>query len=63
MGVPRLLAAGGPNRQIAAALGLSVHTVDAHVASLYAKTGAHNRADATADALRDGLATIQSTDA
>ena len=60
--VLRLLAAGRTNRQIATALGLSVHTVDAHVASLYAKTSARNRAEATAYAYRTGLAATPSTE-
>jgi DNA-binding CsgD family transcriptional regulator len=48
--VLRLLAAGRINKEIAHALGLSVHTVDAHVASLYAKIGARNRAAASRSA-------------
>ena len=47
-----LVAAGRSNRQIAAELVLSVHTVERHVANLYRKIGAHNRAEATAFALR-----------
>lgn len=48
----RLLAAGGTNRQIASELVLSVHTVERHVQNAYRKIDAHNRADATAYALR-----------
>ena len=54
--VLRLLAAGESNRQIARHLGLSPHTVERHVANLYRKIGARGRADATAYALRSGLA-------
>ena len=54
--VLRLLAAGESNAQIARRLGLSTHTVERHVANLYRKTGARGRADATAYALRHGLA-------
>ena len=51
-----LLAAGETNRQIARRLGLSTHTVERHVANLYRKIGARGRADATAYALRNGMA-------
>jgi DNA-binding CsgD family transcriptional regulator/pimeloyl-ACP methyl ester carboxylesterase len=54
--VLRLVAAGESNRQIARRLGLSPHTVERHVANLYRKIGARGRADATAYALRSGLA-------
>jgi pimeloyl-ACP methyl ester carboxylesterase/DNA-binding CsgD family transcriptional regulator len=54
--VLRLLAAGETNSQIARRLGLSVHTIERHVANLYRKVGARGRADATAYALRSGLA-------
>lgn len=48
----RLVAAGSTNRQIASQLVLSVHTVERHVQNAYRKIDAHNRADATAYALR-----------
>jgi DNA-binding CsgD family transcriptional regulator/pimeloyl-ACP methyl ester carboxylesterase len=54
--VLRLVAAGESNSQIARRLGLSTHTVERHVANLYRKIGARGRADATAYALRSGLA-------
>ena len=54
--VLRLLAAGESNAQIARRLGLSTHTVERHAANLYRKIGARGRADATAYALRHGLA-------
>jgi len=54
--VLRLVAAGESNSQIARRLGLSTHTVERHVANLYRKISARGRADATAYALRNGLA-------
>jgi DNA-binding CsgD family transcriptional regulator len=54
--VLRLVAGGESNAQIARRLGLSTHTVERHVANLYRKIGARGRADATAYALRHGVA-------
>jgi DNA-binding CsgD family transcriptional regulator len=54
--VLRLLAAGQRNQAIAQALFLSPRTVQRHIANLYLKIGAHNRAEATAYALRHRLA-------
>jgi pimeloyl-ACP methyl ester carboxylesterase/DNA-binding CsgD family transcriptional regulator len=54
--VLRLLAGGESNAEIARRLKLSVHTVERHVANIYRKIGARARADATAYALRHGLA-------
>lgn len=54
--VLRLLVAGQSARQSARALYLSPRTVQRHVANLYLKIGAHNRAEAIAYALRHGLA-------
>ncbi len=51
----RELAAGKSNREIAAALVVSVHTVERHVANVYRKIDARNRAEATAFALRERL--------
>jgi ATP/maltotriose-dependent transcriptional regulator MalT len=56
--VIRLLAAGSSNAEIAAALVLSVRTVERHVANIYGKVGATGkaaRAAATAYALRHDL--------
>jgi len=50
-----LVARGASNRDIAEALVISVRTVERHVANIYAKTGATNRATATAFALRHGI--------
>ena len=46
---------GAPNKAIARALGISVRTAKFHVAAILAKLGAHNRAEAVAIALREGL--------
>ncbi len=54
--VLRLVAAGESNAQIARRLGLSIHTVERHVANLYRKIGARGRADTTGYAIRNGLA-------
>jgi pimeloyl-ACP methyl ester carboxylesterase/DNA-binding CsgD family transcriptional regulator len=54
--VLRLLAGGESNAQIARRLRLSPHTVERHVANIYRKINARGRADATAYALRHGLA-------
>jgi predicted ATPase/DNA-binding CsgD family transcriptional regulator len=54
--VLRLIAVGRSNQEIARELFLSVRTVERHVTNLYAKIGARGRANATAFALRHGLA-------
>jgi DNA-binding CsgD family transcriptional regulator len=51
----QLLAGGRTNREIAAELVLSVHTVERHLANAYRKLGVRNRAEATAFALRNAL--------
>jgi DNA-binding CsgD family transcriptional regulator len=51
-----LLASGRPNSEIAAALGISVHTIERHVANVFTKLSVRNRAEATAWAHRRGLA-------
>jgi DNA-binding NarL/FixJ family response regulator len=53
--VLRLVANGSSNQQIAATLVLSVRTVERHIANVYAKVGARNRADATAYAVRHDI--------
>ena len=50
-----LMARGSTNREIAAALHLSPHTIHEHTSSLYRKLGARNRADAVQRAARLGL--------
>ena len=49
--VLRLIASGKTTREIAEALVLSERTVERHIADVYAKIGARNRAEATAFAL------------
>ncbi|MCW3029504.1 MAG: two component transcriptional regulator, LuxR family [Solirubrobacterales bacterium] len=50
-----VIAEGATNREIAAALFLSPHTVKEHTSTLYRKLGARNRADAVQRAQRLGL--------
>ena len=54
--VLRLLADGETNGQIAARLGISINTVERHVGNVYRKIDARGRADATAWAIRNGVA-------
>jgi DNA-binding CsgD family transcriptional regulator/pimeloyl-ACP methyl ester carboxylesterase len=54
--VLRLLAAGRTNQQIADELVISVNTVTRHVSHIFGKTGAANRAQATAYAKDHGIA-------
>ena len=49
------IAGGATNREIAATLFLSPHTVKEHTSSLYRKLGARNRAEAVQKAQRVGL--------
>jgi DNA-binding CsgD family transcriptional regulator len=51
-----LLAGGRENAEMAAALGVSVHTIERHVANIFRKLGVRNRAEATAWAHRHGRA-------
>jgi ATP/maltotriose-dependent transcriptional regulator MalT len=53
--VLRALAAGKSNREIAAALVISDHTVRRHLQNIFAKLGVSSRAAATAFAFRHGL--------
>lgn len=54
--VLRLLAGGESNGQIAARLGISINTVERHVGNVYRKLDARGRAEATAWAVRNGVA-------
>jgi DNA-binding CsgD family transcriptional regulator len=53
--VLRRVAAGRTNREIAADLVISVHTVERHIHNAYQKISVRNRADATAYVIRHGL--------
>ena len=50
-----LVARGRSSRQIAQELVLSVRTVERHISNIYAKINAHNRAEATAYAMKQVL--------
>ena len=54
--VLRLIAGGKSSRAIAEELVLSIRTIERHIANIYVKTDTHSRAQATAYALRQGLA-------
>jgi DNA-binding CsgD family transcriptional regulator len=56
LSVLRLIATGRSNQQIADELVISVNTVIRHVSNIFAKTGAANRAQATAYAKDHGIA-------
>jgi DNA-binding NarL/FixJ family response regulator len=53
-----LLSTGLANKQIAAALGISEHTVKFHVSSIYTKLNATNRTEAVRAGLRGGWITL-----
>jgi two-component system, NarL family, response regulator YdfI len=53
--VLRMLAEGLANKEIAARLSISEHTVKFHVASIFGKLGAASRAEAVAIGMRRGL--------
>ena len=60
--VLRHLALGRSNRDIAASLDIGEETVKTHVANLLAKLGVENRAQATVEALRRGLVSLDELD-
>ena len=53
-----LVADGLPNREIAAALGISEHTAKFHVNGVMAKLSAGTRTEAVVEAVRRGLVTL-----
>jgi NarL family two-component system response regulator YdfI len=55
MEVLQLLAQGLANKQIAAKLSISEHTVKFHVSSIYTKLGVGNRTEAVRMGVRRGL--------
>jgi DNA-binding NarL/FixJ family response regulator len=61
MEILRLVSTGKHNREIADELGVSVHTVDRHLANIFSKIGAHNRVEAATFALTHGLSAPAST--
>ena len=52
------LSRGLANKQIAAQLGISEHTVKFHVSSIYGKLNVTNRAEAVREGLRNGWITL-----
>jgi DNA-binding NarL/FixJ family response regulator len=56
--VLQLLARGLANKQIAALLGISEHTVKFHVSSIYNRLGASNRAEAVRKGIQQGLVVL-----
>ena len=53
--VLELLSQGMRNKEIASALGITADTTGAHVKSIYAKFGVHDRTAALAEAIRRGI--------
>ena len=53
-----LIAGGASNEEIARGLSISTRTVERHIGNTYLKIGAHNRAEATAYAFRQGIAPV-----
>jgi DNA-binding CsgD family transcriptional regulator len=49
------MARGSPNKEIAARLGISEHTVKFHVGSIFAKLGVSSRTEAVTQGMRLGL--------
>ena len=51
----KLMMEGHQNKTAAAEMGISPHTVNFHLRSIYEKLHVHSRTEAVARALRDGL--------
>jgi DNA-binding NarL/FixJ family response regulator len=56
----RLIAQGQANKEIAAALGIAEDTVKRHASNIFQKFGVADRAEATAEAIRRGIVTVDS---
>jgi DNA-binding NarL/FixJ family response regulator len=56
--VLQLIVEGRTNREIAALLGLSVHTVSVHRANIMGELGMHNTAELVVYAIRNGLVSL-----
>lgn len=50
-----LIGSGRTNKEIASYLGISVHTVERHVATIYSKIGGHSRGAVVTYAIQNGL--------
>lgn len=61
--VLRLLARGLPNKLIARRLGIRLHTVEGHLANLFAKLGVTSRTEAALYAVHHGLLSLEGGDA
>lgn len=57
--IVRLLAEGKTNKEIAAALGIAVRTVETHRSKIMLKLGLHSLAELIHYALRHGIVTVQ----
>lgn len=60
--VLKLLAEGNSNPQIAKKLCVTTHTVKAHIAAMYQKTGLHSRVLLAVRALRAGVLKAETLD-
>jgi DNA-binding NarL/FixJ family response regulator len=58
LSIAELLASGESNKTIAARLGITESTVKFHMKALFAKLGAHNRAEVVSKAMQKGLLII-----
>ncbi len=56
----RLIIKGDSNHKIAEKLNISIHTVKAHIESIYRKFGAHNKVQAAIYSIYKGIIDIES---
>jgi DNA-binding NarL/FixJ family response regulator len=59
LAVLELVAAGHSNKEIAAALNLSLSTVKLHLQNIFSKLGAQDRTQATAAAFQRGIVRLK----